>query len=74
MEPRAGKHLIYVTKNRRAREVAKVIKRIEGHYSTAKRIHIVLDNLNTHVKKSLLEFYDNEEGLGEAEQNTGIFK
>lgn len=62
VEPRAGRHLIYVTKNRRAMEFAKVIRRIEGHYSTAKRIHRVLDNLNTHVKKSLLEFYDNEEG------------
>ena len=62
VEPRAGRHLTYVTKNRRAREFAKVIRRIEGYYSTAKKIHIVLDNLNTHVKKSLLEFYDNEGG------------
>ena len=62
VEPKAGRHLIYVTKNRRGPEFAKVIRRIEGHYSTAKKIHIVLDNLNTHVKKSLLEYYGKEEG------------
>ena len=62
VEPKAGRHLTYVTKNRRAREFAKVIRRIEKLYSAANRIPIVLDNLNTHIKKSLVEFYGNEEG------------
>ena len=62
VEPRAGRHLTYVTGNRRAGEFAKVIRRIERLYSTVKRIHIVLDNLNTHVKKSLVEYYGEKEG------------
>ena len=62
IEPRAGRHLTYVTKNRKAVEFAKVIRRIEGIYSKSKRIHIVLDNLNTHVKKSLSGYYGEEEG------------
>ena len=52
IEPKAGRHLTYVTKNRKAVEFAKVIRRIEGIYSKVKKVHIVLDNLNTHVKKS----------------------
>lgn len=62
VEPRSGRHLTYVTKSRKAGEFAKVIRRIEGIYSKAEKIHIVLDNLNTHVKKSLLEYYGEEEG------------
>ena len=62
IEPKAGRHLTYVTRNRRAVEFAKVIRRIERIYSKSKKIHIVLDNLNTHVKKSLLEYYGEEEG------------
>ena len=62
VEPRAGRHLTYVTKNRRAREFAKVIRRIERLYTTAEKIHIVLDNLNTHVKKALVEYYGEKEG------------
>ena len=62
IEPRAGRRLTYVTKNRKAVEFAKVIRRIERVYSKAKKIHIVLDNLNTHVKKSLSGYYGEEEG------------
>ena len=62
VEPKVGRHLTYVTKNRKATEFAKVIRRIERLYSKAEKIHIVLDNLNTHVKKSLLEYYGEEEG------------
>ena len=62
IEPKAGRHLTYVTKNRKAVEFAKVIRRIEGIYSKVKKVHIVLDNLNTHVKKSLLGYYGEEEG------------
>ena len=62
IEPKAGHHLTYVTKNRKAREFAKVIRKIERVYSKAEKIHIVLDNLNTHVKKSLEEYYGEKEG------------
>ena len=54
--------MTYVTKNRKAREFAKVIRKIERVYSKAEKIHIVLDNLNTHVKKSLEEYYGEKEG------------
>ena len=36
---------------------------IESKYSRAKIIHLVLDNLNTHNAKSLIELYGQERGL-----------
>ena len=62
VEAKAGRHLTYVTKNRRAPEFAKVMRRIERIYASAQRIHIVLDNLNTHDRKSLEEYYGKAEG------------
>lgn len=62
IEPKAGRHLPKVTKNRISREFAKVIKRIHKKYLNAKKIHLVLDNLNTHKEKSLIDYYGKQEG------------
>jgi len=62
VEPKGGRHFTYVTKNRKGKEFAKVLRRIANHYSHADKVHLVMDNLNTHRKKSLTDFYGEEKG------------
>lgn len=62
VEPKVGRHFSYVTPYRKGSDFAKVINRIAGCYPKAKKIHIVMDNLNTHKEKYLLQFYGEEIG------------
>ena len=62
IEPKGGQHFTYVTKNRKGKEFAKVLNRIGNYYSYAGKIHLVMDNLNTHSLKSLTNFYGEEKG------------
>jgi len=62
VEPKGGKHFTYVTKNRKGAAFAKVINRLANVYSHTKTIHLVMDNLNTHREKSLIDFYGEEKG------------
>ena len=62
VEPKGGRHFTYVTKNRKGKEFAKILNRIANHYSHAGKIHLVMDNLNTHNLKSLTNFYGEEKG------------
>jgi hypothetical protein len=62
VEPKGGRHFTYVTKNRKGKEFAKVVKRIANHYLSAEKIHLVMDNLRTHSLKSLTDFYGEKEG------------
>ncbi len=55
VEPKRGKHLVKITKNRKAREFAEVMRDIGRKYPNARKIHIVMDNLNTHTRKSLVD-------------------
>jgi transposase len=55
VEPRRGRHFIKITKNRKAPEFAQMLREIGRAYPNAKTIHLVMDNLNTHRKKSLIE-------------------
>ena len=57
VEPKGGRHFTYVTKNRKGKEFAKVLNRVSKHYSDVDKIHLVMDNLNTHCLKSLTDFY-----------------
>lgn len=54
VEPKAGRHFVKVTTRRTALDFAEAINDISKRYPTAKTIHLVLDNLNTHCQKSLL--------------------
>ena len=47
VEPKAGRHMTYATKNRTAKQFARALRRISARYPTAKTIHLVMDNLNT---------------------------
>ncbi len=63
VEPKAGRHFTRATKNRSGREFAKMVARIERAYPKAATIHLVMDNLNTHGKKSLTDFFGEKRGM-----------
>lgn len=53
VEPKAGRRTVTVTEQRGKRDfVAFVCSLLGGTYAAARRIHIVVDNLNTHFRKS----------------------
>lgn len=57
VNPKSGKYFNRVTENRTGKEFAKFLRSIEQYYKSAKKIVLVMDNLNTHKKKSLIDFY-----------------
>lgn len=59
VEPKGGYRSVSVTERRTREDFAKEIERIINlkRYREAKRIHIVLDNLNTHFEKSITETF-----------------
>jgi len=62
VEPLGGKHIIKVTKRRTRKDFAVFIKElVTKKYRQAKKINLVLDNLNTHFPKSLYEAFSKEE-------------
>jgi transposase len=62
VEPKAGNHYLYVTKNKKGNEFAKVMKRLSEKYPDAKTIHLVMDNYSTHTLKSLTNVYGLTQG------------
>jgi len=62
VEPKAGVYISKVTERRTARDFAKFLSSLERKYSQAEKIVLVMDNLNTHKKKSLVDFYGKEKG------------
>jgi hypothetical protein len=62
VEPKAGKHFIKVTDHRTRKDFAEFMKwLIDKKYKQAKKVMIVLDNLNTHFKKSIYETFSGQE-------------
>jgi hypothetical protein len=61
VEPKAGKHLTRATPDRSAAQFALTVRDIVTAYPFAKKIHLVMDNLNIHCQKSLTDH------LGETE-------
>lgn len=62
VEPQAGVHFTKITPNRRAPEFADFLQSIAFHYPQARTIHLVLDNLNTHTRKAMVERFGEQEG------------
>ena len=52
VEPQAGRHHTHATENRTAGQCAGALKRIALSYPEASTIHLVLDNLNTPLRKN----------------------
>jgi hypothetical protein len=62
VEPKAGKHFTLVTPNRSAPQLAQALETIIASYPAADTIHLVMDNLNIHGPKTLLDYFGNEKG------------
>lgn len=62
VEPLKGIYFNRVTENRKGDEFAKMLGSLARRYKKAKKIILVMDNLNTHREKSLLNFYGDKEG------------
>lgn len=62
VEPKAGVHFTQVTPTRSAHELAGFLKSVVDFYPQAKTIHLVMDNLNTHRGKALVDRYGEEGG------------
>src|SRR5215472_5031523 len=55
VEPKAGRHFTFATPDRSAFEFAQVACQLALQYPEAKTIHLVMDNLNIHHRKSLTD-------------------
>jgi hypothetical protein len=62
VEPQAGRHFTFATPNRCAFEFAQVAFQLTLRYPEAETIHLVMDNLNIHCRKSLTDRYGQELG------------
>lgn len=63
VEPKGGHREARVTKRRTKKDFAREVKRVINlpRYQEAKKIHFVLDNLNTHFKTSFFETFGKQE-------------
>jgi hypothetical protein len=62
VEPKAGRHLTFATPGRSGFEFAKVAFELALQYPEAETIHLVMDNLNIHRRKSLTDLFGEEFG------------
>ena len=62
MEPKAGRHFTLPTPNRSAPEFAQALETVVSSYPGARKIHLVMDNLNIHGRKSLTDYFGEEGG------------
>jgi DDE superfamily endonuclease len=62
VEPQAGRHFTFPTPNRSGAEFAPVVCHLTDQYPAAKTIHLVVDNLNIHCRKSLTDCYGEARG------------
>ena len=62
VEPKAGRHFNCATPNRTAAQFARVVQRLVADYPFARKIHLVMDNLNIHCRKSLTDHLGQREG------------
>ncbi len=62
VEPKAGRHFTVATPDRSAFQFAQVVYRLALQYPEAKTIHLVMDNLNIHGRKSQTDLYGAELG------------
>ncbi len=62
VEPKAGRHFTFVTPDRSGVEFAKALFEVALAYPEAETIHLVMDNLSTHSRKSLTDLCGEELG------------
>ena len=57
VEPAAGRRFVQARRHRTRSDFACFVRDLLRHYSHARCVHLVLDNLNTHNPKSLIEHF-----------------
>jgi hypothetical protein len=62
VEPKAGRHFTFPTPDRSSPQFAQVVFQLALQYPDAETIHLVMDNLNIHCRKSLTDLYGAELG------------
>jgi transposase len=62
VEPKAGRHFTTATTNRSAAQFAAVVRHLVEKYPVAATIHLVMDNLNIHCRKSLVDAFGEQKG------------
>jgi hypothetical protein len=62
VEPKVGRHFTFATPDRSAFEFARVACELALRYPNARKIHLVMDNLNIHCHKSLTDAFGMEMG------------
>lgn len=62
VEPKAGVHFTKITPNRQAREFADFLQSVALHYPKADTIHLVMDNLNIHTRKAVVDRFGEPSG------------
>jgi hypothetical protein len=62
VEPKVGRHFTFATPDRSAFKFAKVAFDLALQYPAATAIHLILDDLNMHRRKSLTDLLGNEVG------------
>jgi len=62
VEPKAGRHFTTASSDRSGLRFARMIGSLAKRYRSARTIHLVMDNLNTHSLKSLMDYFGQEMG------------
>jgi hypothetical protein len=62
IEPKASRHFTFPTPDRSGFEFAQAIVELACQYPNANTIHLVMDNLSSHTRKSLTDLYGEEFG------------
>jgi hypothetical protein len=62
VEPKTGRHFTTATPNRSGAEFARIVGHVVEQYPAASTIHLVMDNLNIHTRKSLTDLLRRAEG------------
>jgi len=62
VEPKAGRHFTKVTATRKSPEFAEFLLDIAAAYPAADTIHLVLDNLSTHTRKAVTDWFGERDG------------
>ena len=68
IEPKTGKRLAHVRRRRTKREFAKFMQHLATLYPNAKKIVVILDNLNTHNFSSFYEYLPAEQAASLADR------
>jgi hypothetical protein len=64
VEPKAGLRFTTATPNRSGAEFARMVEHVVEQYPAADTIHLVMDHLDIHRRKSLTDYFGEQEGGG----------